>query len=160
MPDVGDFIPPFEVNSADGEIFHFPRDLEEPYLVVVIYRKNTCKPCREQLSYLRDEYAIVQARQAELVALSFPPPAESAATELEMGLPYRLLCDPEARVLELLGALNIEKYHATEQIHSGLVFPTIFLLGQNGEILFKLETKKTATREEFHQIFHTLDTLQ
>ncbi|HMF32007.1 MAG TPA: redoxin domain-containing protein [Candidatus Lokiarchaeia archaeon] len=153
MPEIGDSISLFEVMSANGTIFHFPADVVEDLLVFVVYRKNDCAPCRVQLNYLSEDYVVIKAAGAELVALSYPPPEESIIVQEELNLPYRLLCDPEANLLEQLGAINAEKLHAAKQIHSGLVYPTIFLFEKSGKVRFKLETKRTATQEEFESIY-------
>ncbi len=160
MPEVGEIIPPFEAMLAMGEIFRFPQDLQKPFSVIVVYRKNECVPCKTQLEYLRDAHSQVIERDAQILAISYPPPEETARVAVELALPYSILCDPEAKVLKLMGAINIERLKTLGAINSGLIYPTIFIVDRKGTILFRLVTKKTATRQEFAQVFSALEKLK
>ncbi len=160
MPDVGKILTPFETQTADGHIFRFPHDLQMPFTILVIYRKNACVPCKIQLEYLRDAYSSLLAKGAQIIAISYLPPEESAQITVELKLPYQILCDPEGTVLKILGALNTAKLASGGVIHSGLIFPTILIVDQNGTIRFMLVTKKTATEREFAQINTALEKLR
>ncbi len=159
MPEVGDIVPPFETKMATGKLFQFPRDLQTLYSVLVVYRKNLCGPCKVQLNYLRDAYPLLLAKGTQIITLSFPPPEESAQVASELKLPYPILCDPDGSVLKLLGAINVDKLLSGGTIHSGLIYPTIFILDRSGKIFFKLATKKTATELEFAQVDSVIDKL-
>ncbi len=160
MPEVGEVIPPFEALLTTGKIFRFPRDLEKAFSIIVVYRKNQCVPCRAQLEYLRDTYSQVLERESQIIAISYPPPEESARVAAELKLPYSILCDPEGKVLKLLGAINIQQLQTLGSINSGLIYPTILVVDRKGTTLFKLVTKKTATRQEFARVYSTLEKLQ
>jgi len=160
MPDVGGFVPPFECSSTSGKFFRFPADLTTSLAVLVAYRKNQCTPCKAQLGYLREKYAEVVAKGAQLLAISYPPLEESVDVVTELNLPFPILSDPGGKILALLGAINIEKLQSGGIIHSGLVYPTIFILNGMGKVLYKLMTKKTATKQEFAQVCSALETLR
>jgi peroxiredoxin len=160
MPEVGDMVPPFETMMATGKSFRFPRDLQMPFSVLVVYRKNLCGPCKIQLSYLRDAYPLLLAKGTQIITLSYPPPEESAQIAVELKLPYPILCDPEGNVLKLLEAINTDKLISGGSIHSGLIYPTILIVDQKGMIYFKLVTKKTATEQEFTQVNAALEKLR
>ncbi len=160
MPEVGDIVTHFETNTATGKLFRFPHDLHTQYTILVVYRKNACVPCKVQLEYLRDAYSSLLAKGAQIIAISFPPPEESAQIVAELKLPYQILCDAEGKVLKILGAINVDKLASGGVIHSGLIFPTIFIIDRKGAILFKLVTKKTATEQEFTQISTALENLK
>ncbi len=160
MPVEGDTIPPFEARTARYDIFHFPHDLQMSFTILVVYRKNACVPCKVQLKYLRDAYAAMLVKGAQIIAISFPPPEESAQIAIELKLPYQILCDPEGVLLTKLGTINVDKLASGGIIYSGLIFPTIFIVDRKGVILFKLVTKKTATPQEFTQVYTTLERLK
>ncbi len=159
MPEVGESIPPFETQAATGRLYHFPQDLQTPFAIIVVYRKNLCIPCKAQLEYLRDAFPQLLTLGAQIVTLSYPPPEEGAKIAGELKLPYPILSDPEGKVLKLLGAINTDKLSSLKSIHSGLIYPTVLIVDRNGTVFFKLVTKKTATKQEFMQVNGELEKL-
>ncbi len=157
MPEVGDVVKPFETQTANGKKFLFPQDLLTTFTILVVYRKNACVPCRVQLEYLREAYSLLLAQGVHIIAISYPPQEESARVAIELQLPYPILSDPEGKVLKLLEVINEDKLKLGGAIHSGLIFPTIFIVDRQGKILFKLVTKKTATRQEFAQVYPMIE---
>ncbi|OLS12996.1 MAG: bacterioferritin comigratory protein [Promethearchaeota archaeon CR_4] len=160
MAEVGSNVPPFECFSTSGKIFRFPSDLSMPLAVLVVYRKNQCTPCKAQLEFLREKFEEFNAKRVQLLTISYPPLEESLDVVKELNLPFPILSDPEGKILTLLGAINGEQLQSGGKIHSGLVYPTILILNGVGKVLYKLVTKKTASRDEMGQIFRFIEEIQ
>ncbi len=156
MPEIGENISPFEAFSTKGMVFQFPHDLTKSLVIFVVYRKNQCTPCKAQLEFLKEEYQQIFDAGAEVLAISYPPIEETKKMVSELNLPYIILSDPQGKILALLGAINVKKLQSGGVIHSGLIYPTIFILNRGGKVLFKLVTKKTASQEEMKEILKTL----
>ncbi len=152
MPDIGEFIPPFEAPSTKGTVFQFPHDLTKALVILVVYRKNQCTPCKAQLEFLGEEYPQILDAGTEVLAISYPPLEETKKMVSELHLPFTILSDPQGKILASLGAINVEKLQSGGVIHSGLIYPTIFILNRGGKVLFKLVTKKTASQDEMKEI--------
>ena len=157
---MGDIIPQFTLFSTNGKIFRFPEDLKKNRVVLVIYRKNLCTPCKTQLLFFKDEYQHILAADAEVIAISYPPVEESKTMVNELKLPFPILSDPQGKVLIMLNAINTNKLYSSGIIHSGLIYPTILICNNTGKVLFKLVTKKTASPEELKNILMVLANFQ
>jgi len=128
-PDVGATAPEFTLPDETGREVSLSQLAIGNGLVLVFYRGLWCPFCLTQLAEYRDLLRISRPGIPEIVALSVDTPGRSAQLKADLALPFRLLCDPQKRVLSAWGLLSPEK--------GGIAFNATFGLDRRRTVVFR-----------------------
>jgi peroxiredoxin Q/BCP len=127
---VGGPAPVIELPTATGA-FERLTDHLGANVVLIFYRGHWCPVCRRQLGQLRDAYSSIRGMNAEILAVSTQSTAEIAVSLHAATLPFPLLSDDEAKVIEPLGLA----VHDDDR-DRWLARPTTVLINRQGTIRF------------------------
>jgi peroxiredoxin len=124
----GELIPDFRLPAARGGSLG-PWDFKQRRNLVILFHHGLgCDPCRALLRELRRRYPAISAQQAEVLAVSPDPPEELAKVAETEDIPFPLLSDRGARVLDnyrpeggpsLPAVFVTDRYGALAQAFSG-----------------------------------------
>ncbi|OPY28985.1 MAG: thioredoxin-dependent thiol peroxidase [Methanocella sp. PtaU1.Bin125] len=99
--DVGDSAPDFSLKDSVGDTVKLSDHIRKGNVVLAFYRGEADRYSTQWLAGLRDDYLVIRGLDAEVLAVS----ADDARTQLDTGgrydLPFRLLSDPECRVVRM-----------------------------------------------------------
>jgi peroxiredoxin len=70
------------------------------------------------------------ANVPDVVALSVDPPQQSKELKAQLGLPFRLLCDPEKKVVTAWGLLNSRE-------KGGIAYNAAFGFDRDGRVVYR-----------------------
>jgi len=97
------------------------------------------------LTEYRDRFSELESLGAGVAALSVDAPETSKALKAELGLPFRLLCDTQRRVVEAYGLYNRRE-------KGGIAYPATFVLGPERIVRFH-SLDRTITRVNLAALF-------
>lgn len=103
--EAGQAAPDFELPDQQGRV----RQLAEwrgKWLVLYFYPKNDTPACTTEACHFRDDWAALQALEAEVVGISVDSSASHAAFAQKYRLPFALLADVDGEVAARYGALS------------------------------------------------------
>jgi peroxiredoxin Q/BCP len=137
--DLGDRVLDFEAPDQRG----LPRALSDlcanQPLVLLTYRGQGCAYCARQLARFAEYDDDIVREGAAIAALSADALRESADLARELEIPFPLLCDPEADVIEKWGLLDPAD-------HRRIARPSTWVIGTDMRVKFvSLETKTERT---------------
>jgi peroxiredoxin len=99
----GDKAPDFLLNDPDGNPVASRELLAKGPLVVSFYRGVWCPYCNMELQALQAELAEIQARGANLIAISPQTAPNSRKSQRDNKLGFPILSDPKAHVADAFG---------------------------------------------------------
>jgi peroxiredoxin Q/BCP len=143
----GDLAPAISARDQDGK----PVTLEEyrgRKVVLYFYPKDNTPGCTAEACDLRDHYARFQEQGYEILGVSADSEKSHRGFIDKHQLPFRLISDPEHKVLEAYGAWGEKKMYGKS--YMGILRKT-FVIDQNGSIEKIIE--KVNTKEHSEQIF-------
>ncbi len=143
----GDLAPAISARDQDGK----PVTLEEyrgRKVVLYFYPKDNTPGCTAEACDLRDNYARFQEQGYEILGVSADSEKSHRGFIDKHQLPFRLISDPEHKVLEAYGAWGEKKMYGKS--YMGILRKT-FVIDQNGSIEKIIE--KVNTKEHSEQIF-------
>lgn len=110
-----------------------------------------------ELGQLQRHFGAIQEKGVEIYALSVDPPEVNAALRQRLGFSYRFLSDEKGELADKLGVMTPDYNLAKDG--GGVIFPTQFLVDENGTIqwVFEPETwRKRARPEEVMQAIENM----
>jgi peroxiredoxin Q/BCP len=120
---VGQEAPGFTLRDQDGGSISLAA-LRGKNVVLVFYPADETTLCTKQLCEFRDNWALVESKDATVLGINPANEAKHARFCANHGFPFALLADPG----QLVGAL----YHA-----KGLIVKrSVYLVGKSGKILY------------------------
>ncbi len=99
----GENAPHFSLSDPEGNIYNLPDLLVRGPVVVTFYRGVWCPFCNLDLAALEAERGEIEARGAQLVAISPQTPANSRRSQRDNKLNFPILSDPDSEVAETFG---------------------------------------------------------
>ncbi|MDX1907235.1 MAG: thioredoxin-dependent thiol peroxidase [Bacteroidia bacterium] len=116
-------------------------DFRGQKLILFVYAEDNSGTCTKEACNLRDGYAALQARGFAVVGVS-PDPEKSHRKFIDkQQLPYRLISDPETRLIQALGAWGEKKMYG--RTYMGILRAT-FILDEQGIITHVIDKVKSA----------------
>ncbi len=108
VPAVGDIAPDFELPQVGGDAVQLS-DYQGKQPVVLAFtriftEKLFCPFCYPHINDLKDRYADIKAKGAELLMISSTDPVQSERVVADLDLPYPFLFDPECDIFRVYGA--------------------------------------------------------
>nr|WP_320131673.1 peroxiredoxin [uncultured Holophaga sp.] len=95
--------PLFEARDQSGQMVRLADYRGKQVVVLYFYPKDGTPGCTAEACSLRDGYAGLKAAGAEVLGVSADDAASHAAFAAQHGLPFRLLEDPERKIIEAYG---------------------------------------------------------
>ena len=129
-PTVGAIAPDFTLPDETGAQVSLSQLSIGNGVILIFYRGVWCPFCLNQLTEYRDLLRISRAGVPDIVALSVETPERTSALKRELQLNYRLLSDPDKRVIEGWGLLNTRE-------HGGIAFNATFGLDRTRKVVFR-----------------------
>lgn len=102
-PDVGDPAPDLAGPTQDGSKVQL-RDLRGKWVVLYFYPKDGTYGCTKEACAFRDDSHDLRAEGAEVLGVSRDDARSHAAFAARHHLPFRLVADPDSRILDSYGA--------------------------------------------------------
>lgn len=150
---VGSMAPEFWLHDHEGNKVTLHENLlqsDEGWIVLVTYRGGWCPYCNTHLQALKDVVKPLQEAQGQIVAVSVDLPTEEDKTVAKHGLPYVVLSDPNAQMLEDYNIANrlddatvtMYKEHGVDlekssgQQHHTVAHPAVIIIDPSGMIRF------------------------
>ena len=124
----GSTAPPISAMDIRGEKFDTREHLNKNDLVIFFYRGHWCSTCGEELKNLKREYDGIRKLGAEIVAISTDSPDEAKNLAVNLGLPFKVISDPDHRIIDSYDVYDRE---------NGTAFITLFILDRTGTIRYK-----------------------
>ena len=132
-PDVGQRAPDFSLPWANRDGIG---PVESPYqlasdrgktVIVAFYPRDFTKGCSAEMRTFAEQYDSLIGPNAVLVAISSDSVATHSRFAASLGLPFRLLSDPEQRVSKQYASKDPEGYNRR----------TIYVVGPDGRVRFR-----------------------
>ncbi|MGC3998249.1 MAG: peroxiredoxin [Anaeromyxobacter sp.] len=96
---VGDKAPDFTLPDTDGKPVQLSALLQRGPVMLAFYPKAFTSGCTKQNEAFRDRFAEVEKKGAQVVGISTDDVETQRRFRAELKLPYPLLADPEAKVV-------------------------------------------------------------
>ena len=140
MLQIGDKMPQFSVVNQDGNTVT-DKDLIGKPTVLYVYPKDSTPGCTAEACNIRDNYHSFLARGYQVYGVSKDSPASHQRFIEKYSLPFPLLSDPTAELLQALGAWGEKKLYGKTSM--GTLRKT-FVFAADGtleRIIGKVDTK-------------------
>ncbi|MCB1225296.1 MAG: peroxiredoxin, partial [Verrucomicrobiales bacterium] len=95
--------PAIQAVNQDGKTVDFTEVYAKGPTVVYFYPKADTPGCTKQACSLRDAYADLTAQGVTVLGVSTDVPADQKKFQEKFNLPFDLIADPDAKVLEAFG---------------------------------------------------------
>lgn len=102
MPAVGQPAPAFQSQDQDGRPVALA-DFKGHPVVLYFYPKDETPGCTKEACSFRDGYAAIQATGAVILGVSADDVASHKAFAEKFHLPFRLVADPDHRIIDAYG---------------------------------------------------------
>ena len=145
MLKIGDRMPDFEVTDQDGNIVR-SADLvgNGRKTIIYFYPKDNTSGCTAEACSFRDNYAALTAAGYNVIGVSKDSAKSHTGFRAKYELPFRLLADTSAAMLQSFGACGEKKMYGKTVL--GTLRRT-FIFSQDGileRIIEKVDTKNAA----------------
>ena len=140
QPQVGDPVPPFEMQADDGSTVS-SEGLHGRRYVIYFYPKDDTPGCTTQACSLRDNFGRVTATAVEVYGVSPDSVASHVKFREKYDLPYRLLADEGHKMADAFGTWVEKKFAGKEYMG---IERTSFIVGPDGRIEHVLPRVKAA----------------
>ena len=138
LKEVGNKAPEFTLPDQDG-VLHSLSDYRGKKVILYFYPKDNTSGCTAQACSYRDLLPQFQEKGAVVLGVSKDSVASHKKFAENYGLPFTLLSDPEAKVIEAYGAWQEKKNYG--RTYMGIVRST-FLIDEEGIIQKNFEKVK------------------
>jgi peroxiredoxin len=170
----GDKAPAFILNDPDGQPLSSEEFLERGPLVISFYRGVWCPYCNIELQALQAALPEIQARDANLVAISPQTAPNSRKSQRENQLTFPILSDEQSRVAAAYG-LRFSLPDYLIELYKGfrndlpafnddpawvLPMPARFVIGSDGVIAYAEVNPDYTQRPDPSELLPVLDRLR
>ncbi len=130
MIRTGEPAPPFALNDADGRTVAL-EDLAGKHVVLYFYPKDDTPGCTKEACGFRDAWHDLQALGAVVLGVSPDSAASHTRFAEKYRLPFRLLSDPDKRMMQDYGAWGEKTLYGRKT--TGVIRST-FWIGPDGRV--------------------------
>jgi peroxiredoxin Q/BCP len=100
---IGDRIPPFHLLDQDGNLFNINEQLGKTKVVIYFYPKDESAVCTKEACAFRDSFTEFTDAGITVIGINSGTVASHAAFAKSNRLPFKLLSDPDNKVLKKFG---------------------------------------------------------
>ena len=144
MLETGTKAPDFTLPDENGEMVSLS-SLSGEKIVLYFYPKDNTPGCTKEACSLRDSIEDLGKLNAAVIGISPDSPASHQKFKAKHNLPFRLLSDPEHKVMELYGAYGEKMLYGKKSIG---VIRTTYIISEDGTIEKIYRKVNTATHGE------------
>ena len=170
----GENAPHFSLSDPEGNIYNLPDLLVRGPVVVTFYRGVWCPFCNLDLAALEAERGEIEARGAQLLAISPQTPANSRRSQRDNKLNFPILSDPDSEVAETFGLrfslpdelMEVYKSFGSNLSHFNagqdwrLPMPARYVIGRDGLIAYSEINPDYTRRPDPSELLPVLDKLR
>ena len=167
---LGEVMPEFLLPNVKNEIINSNEILKNGKMIIAFYRGSWCPYCNLQLKTLQDYLTKIKDKKATLVAISPQSPDSSLTVVEKHNLTFEVLTDTDNLFAKQLGisfelqdfvlpyyqALGIDLMHFNKNNDNSLPVPAVFVIDQNGKIIYKFVDANYMNRIDIDELLQTL----
>ena len=167
---LGEIMPEFLLPNVKNEIINSNEILKNGKMIIAFYRGSWCPYCNLQLKTLQDYLTKIKDKKATLVAISPQSPDSSLTVVEKHNLTFEVLTDTDNLFAKQLGisfelqdfvlpyyqALGIDLMHFNKNNDNSLPVPAVFVIDQNGKIIYKFVDANYMNRIDIDELLQTL----
>ena len=167
---LGEIMPEFLLPNVKNEIINSKEILKNGKMIIAFYRGSWCPYCNLQLKTLQDYLPKIKDKKATLVAISPQSPDSSLTVVEKHNLTFEVLTDTDNLFAKQLGisfelqdfvlpyyqALGIDLMHFNKNNDNSLPVPAVFVIDQNGKIIYKFVDGNYMNRIVIDELLQTL----
>ena len=167
---LGEIMPEFLLPNVKNEIINSNEILKNGKMIIAFYRGSWCPYCNLQLKTLQDYLTKIKDKKATLVAISPQSPDSSLTVVEKHNLTFEVLTDTDNLFAKQLGisfelqdfvlpyyqALGIDLMHFNKNNDNFLPVPAVFVIDQNGKIIYKFVDANYMNRIDIDELLQTL----
>jgi peroxiredoxin Q/BCP len=154
MTLVGKPVPEFSLQDDLGRMVTH-QDLASSWTILYVYPKDSTPGCTTEACDFRDSWTRVQAAGAKVYGLSKDSVKSHQGFVAKQALPFRLLSDPETKLLKPLGAFGRKVMYGKEM--EGIIRST-FLIDPQG--IVRHVWPKVSVKGHVAEVLEILDELR
>lgn len=163
---VGQKIDSVEIADIHSEPYQIWQAWSDKPALVIFYRGGWCPFCNFQLRELAKEHDQLEAAGLQVVAISADTPDKATMTRAQFDIPFPVLSDPKLTVHEAFNVVllvddeRLEWYENkglllkdwSGQEHNKVAVASVFIVDQQGRVLFSHAPIDYATRPSIDQL--------
>ena len=167
---LGEIMPEFLLPNVKNEIINSNEILKNGKMIIAFYRGSWCPYCNLELKMLQDHLPKIKDKKAMLVAISPQSPDNSLTVVEKHNLTFEVLTDTDNLFAKQLGisfelqdfvlpyyqALGIDLMHFNKNNDNSLPVPAVFVIDQNGKIIYKFVDANYMNRIDIDELLQTL----
>lgn len=167
---LGEIMPEFLLPNVKNEIINSNEILKNGKMIIAFYRGSWCPYCNLELKMLQDHLPKIKDKKAMLVAISPQSPDNSLTVVEKHNLTFEVLTDKDNLFAKQLGisfelqdfvlpyyqALEIDLMHFNKNNDNSLPVPAVFVIDQNGKIIYKFVDANYMNRIDIDELLQTL----
>ena len=167
---LGEIMPEFLLPNVKNEIINSNEILKNGKMIIAFYRGSWCPYCNLELKILQDHLPKIKDKKATLVAISPQSPDSSLTVVEKHNLTFEVLTDTDNLFAKQLGisfelqdfvlpyyqALGIDLMHFNKNNDNSLPVPAVFVIDQNGKIIYKFVDANYMNRIDIDELLQTL----
>lgn len=143
--------PDIELTDQDGAAVKLS-DYRGQKVILFFYPKNNTGSCLKEALSLKEGYEDLKARGYEVVGVSPDSVKSHKGYVTKRELPFRLISDPDAQLIQAFGAWGEKKMYG--KTYMGLLRST-FLIDEEGKVSHTIP--KVVTKDHANQILELLE---
>ena len=167
---LGEIMPEFLLPNVKNEIINSNEILKNGKMIIAFYRGSWCPYCNLELKMLQDHLPKIKDKKATVVAISPQSPDNSLTVVEKHNLTFEVLTDTDNLFAKQLGisfelqdfvlpyyqALGIDLMHFNKNNDNSLPVPAVFVIDQNGKIIYKFVDANYMNRIDIDELLQTL----
>lgn len=167
---LGETMPEFSLPNAKNEIVYSKEILQKGKMIIAFYRGSWCPYCNLELKALQDNLSKINDKKFSLVAISPQSPDNSLTVIEKQNLTFEVLTDKDNLFAKQLGiafelqdfvlpyynALGIDLTNFNENNDNSLPIPAVFLVNEEGKIIYKFVDANYMNRIDIDKLLYTL----
>lgn len=167
---LGEIMPEFLLPNVKNGIINSKEILKNGKMIIAFYRGSWCPYCNLELKMLQDHLTKIKDKKATVVAISPQSPDNSLTVVEKHNLTFEVLTDTDNLFAKQLGisfelqdfvlpyyqALGIDLMHFNKNNDNSLPVPAVFVIDQNGKIIYKFVDANYMNRIDIDELLQTL----
>jgi peroxiredoxin Q/BCP len=142
----------FSLMDQDGGVFTLSKEFPVQPLLLVFYPGDFTMVCTKQLCDYRDNLGDIANLGVRLVGISKNSVLEHAQFAGRYSFPFKLLSDPQNKVAKIYGCTSL--------LMLGTVSRAVFIINQQGLVLYRFVEPTTLTRKTAQELVGILGDLR